>query len=67
MKFKEELCHIECLNKTWELQEKDTFEWRETPHIKKFSCLAEARKGLITYTKNPDFQNIQFRLRRAKT
>ena len=57
------LCHIECLNKLWELQEKSEFGWSRTPYVKLFECLAEARKAMITYIKIPDFQNLEFRLR----
>ena len=56
-------CHIECLNKKWELQEKINKKWIKTPYVKTFECLAEARKALINYIKNPDFQDIEFRLK----
>ena len=57
------LCHIQCLNKSWALEEKDSFGWKKTPYVKPFDCLAEARKGLITYIRNPDFQHLDFRLK----
>ena len=60
------LCHTECLNKVWELQEKDRFGWKRTPHIKDFECLSEARKALTTYIKNPDFQHLEFRLHKRE-
>ncbi len=66
---KENLCHVQCLNKKWELQEYDDRRKRfiKTPHVMIFNCLSDARKGLITYIRNPDLQDIDFRLREIKS
>ena len=57
------LCHSECIGKEWTLMEKESGYHRvPVPHLKPFSCLAIARKAMITYQKNPDFQHLKFGL-----
>lgn len=56
------ICHESCMNKEWTLWEKEEF-WKRCPHVKTFSCLAEARKAMIYYIKNPDFQGSDFKLK----
>ena len=61
------LCHEQCMGKEWELYEKEPqFPWLKTPHVKTFTCLAEARKAMIAYIKNPDFKNYDFKIIQTK-
>ncbi|KKM74522.1 hypothetical protein LCGC14_1399470 [marine sediment metagenome] len=61
-KGEDTFCHIECMGKSWMLMESEGGIKKRTPSVMQFSCLAEARKAMITYQKNPDFQNIEFSL-----
>lgn len=54
--------HSECIGKEWILMESDGGSFRRSPLVKTFYCLAEARKGMITYIRNPDFQHLKFKL-----
>lgn len=60
-------CHVKCMNKVFNLWESQDGVSRKMPYVKSFTCIAEARKAMIYFIKNPDFKKYVIRIKSAGT